>query len=139
MIIINDDNKYIIKLLKSKIKNVDIYNVDDISTLFKNILIKLRRKYNINGLCLIEVYVNNNYGMIIEIDNVYSYGNEIDVKIKIHIDSLFMSEIDIEQIDEICKCYLYNNKYYTDYNCLFDSDVVYKNIDKIIKDGIKIK
>ena len=100
---------------------------------------KLRDKYNISGLCVIEVYVNKYYGMIVEVDNIYNYGNELDVKIKMHIDYLFMNEINNDQIFEVSDCYLYNNKYYSNYNYLFDSAVVYKDVNKIIKNGIKIK
>ena len=139
MIINKNDNKYIIKLFKNRMKSVDIFDIDDISELFKDVLLKLKTKYNVSGFCLIEVFVNEYYGMIVEVDNNDKYGNDIDVKIRFHVDSLFMNEINDWDIDNCDDCYLYNDKYYTTYKDINDSEVIYKDAFKIIEEGIKIK
>ncbi len=139
MIISKNDDLYIVRLFKNKIKDVDIFDIENISTIFRDILIRLKTKYNIRGFCLIEVFVNEYYGMIIEIYNIDTYGKDIDVKIRFHIDSLFMNEINEHDIDSYDDCYLYNNKYYTTYKNVSDSELIYKDAYKIIKEGIKIK
>lgn len=139
MIISKDEDIYIIKIFKNKIENVDIYDIDFISTFFKDILIKLKNKYNIKGFCDIEAFINKDYGMIIEINNLYKYDEDIDVKIRFHIDTLFMCEINYYDLDCYDDCYLYENKYYCTYKNIYDCDVIYRDNYKIIKEGLKIK
>ena len=139
MIISKDDDLYIIKIIKDKIKGVDIYDTNFISTFFRDMLYKLKNRYNIKGFCDIEVFVNKEYGMIVEVDNLYKYGNDIDVKIKFHIGSLFMNEISCYDLIYHNDCYLYKDRYYTIYKDITDSEVLYKDTYNIIKNGIKIK
>ena len=114
LIIRKYDNLYIVKLYKDKLNDIDIYDMDNISNLFREVLVKLKEKYGVRGYCFIEVFVNDYYGMIIEIDNKDIYGDEIDIKIRFHIDTLFMNEIYNDEIDKYDDCYLYKNKYYLD-------------------------
>ncbi len=139
LIISKNNDLYIVKLYKNKMQNIDIFNIDDISILFKKVLVKLKNKYDISGFCLIEVFVNEYYGMIVEIDNIDKYGKDIDVNIKFHIDSLFMNEINDYDMDRYEDCYFYKNKYYSTYKNINDSEVIYKEAYRIIKEGIKIK
>ena len=91
------------------------------------------------GLCYIDVYVNNNIGMIIEIDNIYGEDNNvINSKIKFHMNSIFLCEIDYTD-DYIKDIYYYEGKYYTFYNNEIDSNIIYRDCLKIIKNGVKIK
>ena len=63
--------------------------------LFKDIFLNVKEKYKLSGLFDVDIYVNEDYGMIIEIYNLCFYNDEIDVKIKFHLDSLFLVENDI--------------------------------------------
>ena len=141
LIINKEGNLFIIKVYREYIDNFDIYDIDNVTDIFKNVLIELKKKYNIRGLCDIDVYVNYDFGMIIEVDNIYKYGEDIDVKIRFHIDSYFFNEIDFDPKDrELYRdIYYYKNKYYTNYNKFNDSDIIYKDSDDIISYGIKLK
>ena len=141
LIINNDGSLFIIKIYKESIDNFDLFDIDNVTDIFKDILVKIKRKYNVSGLCDIDVYVNYDFGMIIEINNVYKYGKDIDVKIRFHIDSYFMNEIDFdpEDINLYEDLYYYNNKYYTMYNKLWDSNIIYKDCEDIVNKGIRIK
>ena len=139
MIIKRNDNNYIIFLYKEEDENIDFFNYELITNFFKNLLFYLKMKYKICGLCYIDVYVNNNFGMIIEIDNIYGEDNNvINSKIKFHINSIFLCEIDYTD-DYIKDIYYYEGKYYTHYNYEIDSNIIYKDYLKIIKNGVKIK
>ena len=141
LIINNDGSLFIIKIYKESIDNFDLFDIDNVTDIFKDILVKIKRKYNVSGLCDIDVYVNYDFGMIIEINNVYKYGKDIDVKIRFHIDSYFMNEIDFDPdaINLYADLYYYNNKYYTMYNKLWDSNIIYKDCEDIVNKGIRIK
>lgn len=141
LIINNDGSLFIIKIYKESIDNFDLFDIDNVTDIFKDILVKIKRKYNVSGLCDIDVYVNYDFGMIIEINNVYKYGKDIDVEIRFHIDSYFMNEIDFDPdaINLYDDLYYYNNKYYTMYNKLWDSNIIYKDCEDIVNKGIRIK
>ena len=115
MIIKRNDNNYIIFLYKEETENIDFFNYELITNFFKNLLFYLKKKYKMCGLCYIDVYVNNNIGMIIEIDNIYGEDNNvINSKIKFHMNSIFLCEIDYTD-DYIKDIYYYEGKYYTHY------------------------
>ena len=139
MIIKKNDNNYIIFLYKEEAKNIDFFDYELITDFFKNLLFCLKKKYKMCGLCYIDVYVNNNFGMIIEIDNIYGEDNNvINSKIKFHINSIFLCEINYT--DNYMKdIYYYEGRYYTYYNDEIDSNIIYKDCLKIIKNGVKIK
>ena len=141
LIINREDNLFIIKIYREKIKDINIYDIDSISDLFKDIIIKLKKKYSLNGICDIDVYVNDKYGMIIEVNNIYKYGKDLDVKISFHIDSYFMMEIDYGVNDINCykEVYYYKNKYYVPYDVSNDCNVIYKECYDIINKGIRLK
>ena len=141
LIINNDGSLFIIKIYKESIDNFDLFDIDNVTDIFKDILVKIKRKYNVSGLCDIDVYVNYDFGMIIENNNVYKYGKDIDVKMRFHIDSYFMNEIDFDPdaINLYDDLYYYNNKYYTMYNKLWDSNIIYKDCEDIVNKGIRIK
>ena len=139
MIINKCDNLFVVKIYKELVNNFDIYDMDSILELFKIVLGKLKNKYNICGLCIIDVYVNDLFGIIMEINNIYKYKGDIDIKVTFHIDSVFMMEIDSKDIDNYNDIYYYNNKYYTGYNNNLDSCIVYKDSLDIINSGIKLR
>ena len=131
------DNLYIIKIDKKHVNN--LYDTDEILEILKNNLIYVKKFFHISGLCSIDIYVNYLYGIIIEIDNINKYGNDLDIKVKFHINSYFLSEIEFDDIDKYNLLYYYNNKFYTNYTENLDSIIVYKNVQEIINKGIKLK
>ena len=137
MIIRKIDNKYIIKIINKDFNELDYYNQEQISTLFKKIVLKIKEKNQISGLLDINVYTNKNYGMIIEIEQIYPDLDEIDMHIHFHIDTPFLIEINDYDIFNQKELYFYNNKIYTVYNKQSDSIVIYKTSD-ILSKGKKI-
>ena len=139
MVICKEDNLFIIKIFKNYLNDIDIYDKDSIVSLFRDILFKLNKKYDLCGLFDIKVYINDDYGMIMEVNNIYKYDDEIDVKINFNIDSIFLYEINNE-CDSKGNVYYYDGKYYSDYvDGYYDSYVIYKDSLDIIRKGIKIK
>ena len=134
MIIRKYDNKYIIKILNNKLNESDYYNQEKISDLFKNIILKIKEKYTIKGLLDIDVYINKYYGMIIEIEVLYSELEEIDMRIHFHLDTIFLIETNNYNSKDL---YYYENKYYTIYNNISDNNIIYKSNDILTK-GIRI-
>ena len=116
MKVVFKDNKIIVFLNKKldldKV-NLDIY--------FKKLFLRIKNKYNLelNGYYDINVYIDNNYGSIIEIENedldYYNYFNQIDMEIKVN-KTTFLYEIDYEYLDKelLSKSIVYkqNNKLY---------------------------
>ena len=116
MKVVFKDNKIIVFLNKKldldKV-NLDIY--------FKKLFLRIKNKYNLelNGYYDINVYIDNNYGSIIEIENedldYYNYFNQIDMEIKVN-NTTFLYEIDYEYLDKelLSKSIVYkqNNKLY---------------------------
>ena len=139
MVICKEDNLFIIKIFKEYLNNVDIFDKDSIVSLFKDILFRLKKRYDLCGLFDIKVYTNDDYGMIMEVNNIYKYDDEIDVKINFNIDSVFLYEV---QEEDDCRgsIYYYDGKYYSDYvDGNYDSSVIYKDSLDIIRKGIRIK
>lgn len=126
------------KIYKSYLNDFDIYNKDNIIDLFKDIFITIKDKYNLLGLFDVDIYVNDEYGLIIEINNICSYDFEIDVRINVHLDSLFLVEINSNEILDYNDIYYYNDKFYGLFKEFNDKGVIYKNTNIIINDGIKI-
>lgn len=137
MIIRKIDNTYIIRIINNNIDINELYNQEKVSKLFKEIILKIKEKYNIKGLLDINVYTNNNYGMIIEIEVIYPELDEIDMHIHFYIDTIFLTEINDLDILSKKEVYYYNNKFYTIYNTLSDSPIIYKTED-ILEKGIKV-
>lgn len=150
MKVVFKDNKIIVFLNKKldldKV-NLDIY--------FKKLFLRIKNKYNLelNGYYDINVYIDNNYGSIIEIENedldYYNYFNQIDMEIKVN-KTTFLYEIDYEYLDKelLSKSIVYkqNNKLYfkiTDKNILNKiiecSKIIYDNrVKEIMKSSKKV-
>lgn len=137
--IFNKENKFIlVKIFKSYLNDFDIYDKDNMIDLFKDIFITIKNKYNLLGLFDVDIYVNDEYGLIIEIHNICSYDYEIDLRINVHLDSIFLSEINSSEILDYNEVYYYNDKFYGLFKKFSDNDVIYKNTNVIINDGIKV-
>ena len=137
MIIRKIDGIYIIKIPNDNLKDFDYFNQEKIIKLFEKIIKKIKKRYSINGLLDIDVYINEYYGIIMEINPIYSLYNEIDMRIHFHLNNIFMTEINENEINNKKEVYYYNNKYYSIYNGIEDSNIIYK-VEKILEKGIKI-
>lgn len=151
MIINKIDNYYIIKLPNTKI---DIFDLDELEKIVQKIILKVNRKYNVNNCIHLELYLNDNYGIIIKLTDYklpFIINNEKNVKITIHADTPFLYQIDyfdIEKRDEIKNIYYYKNKFYLElkdninkieYLKLLElSEIIYEDSLDIIDKGIKI-
>ena len=136
-------NDYLIKLYKEEIKNIDIYDIDDIYTLIKLIIKKIIKNNNISGNYQINIYTNDIYGMIIEFNKIKE-NSYIDLKINITIDSIFLSKTNNNYLNNNNTIYYYKNNYYilpknNNINLLEVEEVLYGNIVKeILSKGIKV-
>ena len=135
MIIRKFDNIYVIKIIKEKIKNFDYYNHKKIKKLFEKILLKIKEKNNISGILNIDVYQNDEYGLIIEIEEILSMEDEIDMNIHFHLKTPFLYELN--EFYEEKEVYYYKHKYYGIYHKYIDSEIIYKT-EKILNNAIKI-
>ena len=137
-------NDYLIKLYKEEIKDIDIYDIDDIYTLIKLIIKKIIKNNNISGNYQINIYTNDIYGMIIEFNKIKE-NSYIDLKINITIDSIFLYKTNSNYLNTNNTIYYYKNNYYilpkdNNINLLEVEEVLYGNIVKeILSKGIKVK
>lgn len=136
-------NDYLIKLYKEEIKDIDIYDIDDIYTLIKLIIKKIIKNNNISGNYQINIYTNDIYGMIIEFNKIKE-NSYIDLKINITIDSIFLYKTNNNYLNNNNTIYYYKNNYYilpknNNINLLEVSNIIYgKEVKEIISKGIKL-
>lgn len=138
MIIRKVDDYFLIKVYKDNIGDFNIFDIDDIQEFFQDIFDKLRDKYELKGLIDVDVYVNFDYGMIIEVHPVCNFFEEIDMRIHIHLESIFLTLIDMNDILDYEDVYYYKGNFYGTYMKLCDNEVFYKDTEDIINNGIKI-
>lgn len=137
-------NDYLIKIYKEEIKDINIYDIDDIYTLIKLIIKKIIKNNNISGNYQINIYTNDIYGMIIEFNKIKE-NSYIDLKINITIDSIFLYKTNSNYLNTNNTIYYYKNNYYilpkdNNINLLEVEEVLYGNIVKeILSKGIKLK
>lgn len=141
------DNKIIMYIPNQKINN----NEDA-----RNFLIKIfgmiKEKYNIDidNYYFVNIYQNNIYGIIVELiedDDVIIFkfdSNEINMKLNICYDKLFLYEIEDPLLYLENEVYYYDNKYYLniknkDLSIFENSKVIYDDtVYKILGRGIKL-
>lgn len=138
MIFSKEDKFLLVKIFKNKLTDFDIYDKEQIMDLFKDIFLKVKEKYKMSGLFDVDIYVNNDFGMIMEINNLCFYNGEVDVKLRFHLDSIFLMEISANEILDYEDVYYYNEKFYGNFRDFSDKEIIYKNVDLIINDGIRI-
>ena len=61
-----------------------------------------------------------------------------DMKIHIHLDSIFLICIDMNHLLDYEEVYYYNDKFYGTYSNICDTEVLYKDTDIIMNKGIKV-
>lgn len=138
MIIRKIDDYFLIKVYQEELGDFDIFDTDDVKIFFQSVFDKLREKYNLKGLIDVDVYVNWDYGMIIEIHPICDYFDEVDMRIHVHLGSVFLSLIDMNHILDYEDVYYYKGKFYGTYLGLCDNEVLYKDTEDIIRYGIKV-
>lgn len=116
----------------------NVYDRDSIKNFFQDIFNKLKDKYHLSGLVDVDVYVNLLYGMIIEIHPICNFFDEVDMRIQIHLNSIFINEIQMNEILDYENVYYYKGKFYGVYQGLSDSEILYKDIEEILEKGIKV-
>lgn len=149
-----DDNHYLIKIYNDYL-DFDIYDHDEIKIFIEKIYNKILKKYNIKGLLTFNIFIDNMYGMIIEVEknNGFIIKNLVDIKIKFNLNISFLYEVDyfylLENNINNQNIYYYNSKYYleiiremdkkTYLNLLDNSFIMYNDeINNIIDNGIKL-
>jgi hypothetical protein len=124
---LNDYNFYIY-LNKNYISDLEIKNRECVEKYFKKMFLNLKNNHHLDiyGYYNIKVYVNNNYGLIIDVlklsnDYFKMPSNKVDMKIMIDYDSIFLYELDdyffIDKYkDNIKNIYYKDGKYYVELN-----------------------
>ena len=142
-IIVNDDINMIIFLNKIYLNQIDFEDKEKLEIYFRKLLKTLKEFYkiNINGYYEINVYVDNNYGVILEL-------KKEEIQLIVH-NTVFLYEIeDYFWIEKELKnkilLYKYNKKIYMVINHNIDdillgkiienSNLKYKDNQKIIKE-----
>ena len=138
MIINKCEDYFLVKFFKDSVEDFNLFDIDSIKMFFQTIFNEIKKKYELHGLFDAEVYVNEHYGIIIELYPIDSYFDEIDIRIKIHLCNVFLVEIDSNSILDYEDVYYYNGKFYGTYSENSDNSVFYKNIEDIITKGIKV-
>ena len=149
-----DKDFYIFKIYNEYI-NFDIYDTSEVKDFIYKIYDKLLKKNKLTGIILFDIYIDTNYGMIIEIKKIEDllFNDIIYIKIKFNLNISFLYEVDYFYILENNlinqNIYYYKDKFYIEiintidknkFTCLLDnSNIVYNNeINNIINNGIKL-
>ncbi len=113
-----DDNKIIIYLFDEFV-NVD--NISSLSKKIKDIFVKIMKRYNYDffGYNKVNVYYNEYFGLILEVEqiknNEYSY-SVIDLKITVYNNANLFIEFDNIYNFKLSRVKVYNGKYYLEIN-----------------------
>lgn len=127
-----NDNNYVVYI------NNLYYTFDktNINILLNKILKRLKKIYDIQiySTFNIECFIDNNYGIVLEIKREYDpfnlYSKKTDLNINYNYTN-FLYEVDDYFINSNNK-YIYNNKIYVDnYISEHIIKIIYKNIDRI--------
>lgn len=146
--------KIIVYLKKETTGKIDFANIDYLENYFRELLLKLRDVYDINikGFYNVKVYIDELYGMVLELEaediDYGDYYNQIEMRI-IPIYTTFLYQVDdfINNID--VQTILYHDEFYLkidknislkNYYLVMDyAKIVYNNTDNIIKYGKVLK
>ena len=147
---LKNSNEYIIKLLDKKI---DIYNPVVLEKLTEKMLKKILKNNTLKKLIILDIYTDKNYGAIIilkDYNKLVNLIDELEVKIHIHIDSIFLYKVNNLNITKLNNknIYYYKNNFYIEVKentnikdylpLLEEEEIIYEYSDEIINKGIKI-
>lgn len=148
-----DKDFYILKIFND---DLNIYDHNEVKDFIEIVYEKMLKKYNLKGIIVFDIYIDTNYGMIVEVKNKKDvlFNDIIDVKIKFNINISFLYEVDYFYILDNNlinqNIYYYKDKFYielvneVDRNSFVDlldnSDIIYNDeINNIINNGIKLE
>lgn len=112
------------------------FDKNNIDNILKKILKRLKKIYDIQiySTFNVECYVDDNYGIVLEIKREYDSFNLYSKKTDLNINynyTKFLYEVDDYFINSDNK-YIFNNKIYIDnYKCEHIIKIIYKNTDRI--------
>lgn len=140
-------------LLKTTLKgdNISIFiinetsiNKDNINGYVKELIIKLKRKYRkkISGLYKANIYINKNYGIIIDLikeEDIDFFSDMVDLKIILHENEEMYLSFDDYFLLKQKKIFFLNNKYYININSLNKKELLkmYEFCNIIYGDQVK--
>ena len=109
-----NENKIYVYLYQN---DIDINNIENLNNKIKIIFIKIIKKYNLDlyGFNKVVIYHNTKYGIVLEIEKIYSiYPSKIiDLKIIIYKNTLMYLEFDDYYfVNKPKNLIIKNNKYY---------------------------
>lgn len=156
-----DEHNFYIYLNKYYLANLELDNKKCVEDYFKKIFLNLKDNHHLDiyGYYNINVYVNKQYGLVIDVfklsnDYFKIPNNKVDMKITIDNDNKFLYEIDdyffiMKYLNNIKNIYYKNGKYYlelkeevTDSFYLYlmeHSHIIFDEyVDEILVSGIKI-
>ena len=122
---------------------------------FKDLFLTLKNIYKIklNGFYYIEVFVDKNYGVILELEKeeleyIDYYDNQVDMRVTVN-DSEFMYLINDYDLNDIMEIYSFQNNLYGKLKKQINSikmgeilekgKIIYKDYDKILKYGKRLE
>jgi len=112
------------------INNPDLTTKEEIEDYIKELIFRLRKKQkrNVSGFYNVDVYQNNHFGVIIEMqkeDDLDFFPDIIDLKINIKYNAnLYVKVEDYFLIKDKEKVYYYKHNYYTDINYLENKELI---------------
>lgn len=121
----NDNYKvYINNLYES---NLNIENKEEVGKFIKDIILKIRKIYNVllEGLYEVDVYVIKYLGIVLEIKNIDRYiSKTVDLKIIIrNEEEIYLKIPRFELLDEYHDLKYLNNNFYLNINSLLEKDI----------------
>lgn len=136
-----DDKNYLIKIPLGDDCHYYFNDKDEILEFFKIIFNKLIHKYKLCGDVIIDFYLDYEYGIILEVYNKNSVGNDINTKIIFHLECKFLIEVNyFDYIGKNKYLYYYEDKFYDEVKegQIYDGEVIYDTLE-IVDKGIKIR
>jgi len=116
------DNNFVVFLNKKYSEKINFFNNNELETYFRSLFIKFKDIYNIDisGSYNIEVFNDNNYGIVLSIEQDDSeyfdyYSDQIDMSIIISKYDQFIYKLIGNLNDNIkkdCELFIYNNDIY---------------------------
>lgn len=112
---------------------LDIINWEDkreLADQVKKIFLRLKKYYNcsLNGFYKVIIYVNEKYGIILNIEKLEDFDfkiDNIDLKIMINLNSTFYIELDNYPVfEEDRAVYQLDDKFYIDIDNLTDKEII---------------
>ncbi|MGI6329692.1 MAG: hypothetical protein ACOXZR_02385 [Bacilli bacterium] len=123
-----DNEKFVLYLNKYYIKDLKLDDEKEMEIYFKKLFLRLKNNYKLKlgGYYNIKIYSNKRYGLVIEVEKLISeyfkvYGNNVEMRIAIILDNLFLYEIEDYFFIKEIKKYL-KNVYYKDLKYYLEID-----------------